>query len=443
MQQLLILGIGRSTYYLLQYVHDVLIPKGHIIIAIDGQKELVLKRQMEFPAIQFIQSDICTETIATHIQNANLVVSMLPPAFHTMAAELCIQYNKHFFTASYVSPSIRALQDEVKQKELIFLMECGLDPGIDHMSAMSMIHSLQDKGAVIGSFESYTGGLVHPAHLNPPWNYKISWNPRNVVLAGQGNAVQYREHDTIKIVPYQRLFINPSLWKINETHIYEGYPNRDSLSYQSLYNLGHASTFIRGTLRYEGFCEGWNYLVHLGLTDDTVILPEDHNRTGRSFLNHFLNGRDEEIEDALGKLFPEENTHIYHYLETLGLLDETPLIIQAGTAAQILQSILEVKWKLEETATDRIVMIHRIQYTLEGVQYTVQSSLIVDGEDAERTAMAKTVGLPLAIAIDCFLNGEIAIRGIAIPVTAEFYKPILDKLVAFDIRFKELLVSSY
>lgn len=439
MQHILILGIGRSTYYLLQYMHDVLIPQGHHITAIDIQQELVSKRQTEFPGIRFIRSEINAETLSEYIQDARIVVSMLPPSFHNIAAGLCLEYSRHFFTASYVSAEIKALEEKVNNKELLFLMECGLDPGIDHMSAMTMIHQLQAQQAEIVSFESYTGGLVHPSDCNPPWNYKISWNPRNVVLAGQGKAVQYRENNVIKVVPYQRLFRHPTVtvWNRTETDRYEGYPNRDSLSYQALYNLHNTATFVRGTLRYEGFCEGWNYLVQLGLTDDTLILPEDLQRTGRSFLNHFLNGTLEEIEDELGKIFQEEDTHVYHYLEALGLLEDQPVPTQAGTAAQILQGILEKSWKLEDKARDRIVMIHRISYLLNGQRKTIQSSLVVDGEDAERTAMAKTVGLPLAIAVDLFIKASKSLKGILIPVTKDLYEPILTQLAEQGIVFHE------
>jgi len=436
MQHILILGIGRSTYYLLQYLHEVLIPQGLSIKAIDVQPDLVAKRQAEFPDISFFQSDIHKEALTAIIPEADIVVSMLPPAFHSMVAELCLEHYKHFFTASYVSKEIKALDEAAKEKGLLFLMECGLDPGIDHMSAMAMIHNLQDKGASIESFESYTGGLVHPSNLNPPWNYKISWNPRNVVLAGQGNAVQYKENGIVKIVPYQRLFKEPSKWKISDSEIYEGYPNRDSLSYQFLYNLQDTKTFIRGTLRYPGFCEGWNYLVQLGLTDDTIILPEDSKRTARSFLNHFLSA-DNSLEDQLKSIFKESADKALSYIKALGLTEEVPLMIKAATSAQILQSILENQWKMQESDKDRIIMIHRIQYILQGQRQLLQSTLIVDGEDAERTAMAKTVGLPLAIAIELFVKNQIHTRGIVIPTSKEVYEPILHKLKESGIVFHE------
>jgi saccharopine dehydrogenase-like NADP-dependent oxidoreductase len=436
MQHILILGIGRSTYYLLKYLHEVLIPQGSSIKAVDVQPELIAKRQAEFPGITFLQSEIHPEALKGIIPEADIIVSMLPPAFHTMVAELCLEYSKHFFTASYVSKEIKALDEVAKSKGLLFLMECGLDPGIDHMSAMDMIDKLKKDGGAIESFESYTGGLVHPSNLNPPWNYKISWNPRNVVLAGQGNAVQYKENGIIKIVPYQRLFTQPSSWKINESDIYEGYPNRDSLSYQSLYNLQDTQTFIRGTLRYPGFCDGWNYLVQLGLTDDTVILPEDSKRTIRSFLNHFL-FIDNSLEDQLKSIFAESAGEALNYIKALGLTEETPLMTKAASSAQILQSILENQWKMQESDKDRIVMIHRIQYILDGERQLLKSTLIVDGEDSERTAMAKTVGLPLAIAIELFVINQIHTRGILIPTSKELYEPILHKLKESNIVFHE------
>ena len=248
--------------------------------------------------------------------------------------------------------------------------------------------------------------MVHPSNTNPPWNYKVSWNPRNVVLAGQGAAAQYRKEGVVKIVPYHRLFTKPSTWQLPGNEVYEGYPNRDSISYQKLYNLEQVETFVRGTLRYPGFCEGWNYLVQLGITDDTVVLQEDTSRTGRSFLQHFLSGNGASIEDKLKELFKDSYENVATFIESIGLLSETSITTQAATAAVILQSIIEKKWKLEKEDRDRIVMIHKLSYVLAGELKTIQSYMIVDGEDSERTAMAKTVGLPLAIAVGLFLNDK-------------------------------------
>lgn len=438
MQKILILGIGRSTYYLLQYLNDHIASNTNVVTAMDAQIELVKKRSNEFQNITFIQSEINATSILPVIATTDLVVSMLPPAFHTMVAELCLHENKHFFTASYVSAEIRAMHEQAKSQGLLFMMECGLDPGIDHMSAISLIHTLKAYGAQITSFESYTGGLVHPSNTNPPWNYKVSWNPRNVVLAGQGAAAHYRKEGVVKIVPYHRLFTKPSIWKLTEDNIYEGYPNRDSLSYQKLYNLEQAETFVRGTLRYPGFCEGWNYLVQLGVTDDTVVLQEDASRTARTFLQHFLLGKGTTIEDKLKEQFNDKASEAFIFIESLGLLSETPVITQAATAAAILQSIIEKKWKLEKGDRDRIVMIHKLSYMLAGNLQTIQSYMIVDGEDSERTAMAKTVGLPLAIAIELFLNDKIMERGVVIPTAQQLSENILTKLKSLGIYFNEM-----
>ena len=437
MQKILILGIGRSTYYLLQYLNEQIASDSTVITAMDAQIELVEKRSNEFANITFIQSEIDAISILPVITNADIVVSMLPPAFHMMVAELCLQENKHFFTASYVSAEIRAMSEQAENKGLLFMMECGLDPGIDHMSAISLIHSLKEQGAQITSFESFTGGLVHPSNINPPWNYKVSWNPRNVVLAGQGAAAQYLKDGVIQEVPYHLLFTKPSTWKLSENEFYEGYPNRDSIFYQKLYNLEQSETFVRGTLRYPRFCEGWNYLVQLGLTDDTVVLQENTARTCRTFLQHFLSANGVTIEDKLKELFNDKASEALIFIESLGLLFETPVNTNAATAAVILQSIIEKKWKLEKEDRDRIVMIHKLSYVLAGKEQTIQSYMVVDGEDSERTAMAKTVGLPLAIAVDLFLQGKIKSRGVQIPITEEFYKPLLEKLELVGIVFKE------
>jgi saccharopine dehydrogenase-like NADP-dependent oxidoreductase len=438
MQKILILGIGRSTYYLLQYLNDHIASERVGITAIDAQIELVEKRSSEFDKIAFIQSEINATSILPLISATHIVVSMLPTVFHTMVAELCLHENKHFFTASYVSAEIKAMNDQAKSQNLLFMMECGLDPGIDHMSAISLIHRLKQQGAHITSFESYTGGLVHPSNTNPPWNYKVSWNPRNVVLAGQGAAAHYKQNGIVKVVPYHKLFTKPSTWQLPGEERYEGYPNRDSLSYQTLYELEHVETFVRGTLRYPGFCEGWNYLVQLGLTDDTVVLQEDIFRTPHTFLQHFLPGEGSTVEDKLKELFKGEYAKAKTFIETLGLLSDDFIITEAATAASILQSVIEKKWKLETGDRDRIVMIHKLSYKLQGEEKTIQSYMIVDGEDRERTAMAKTVGLPLAIAIELFLNNKITERGVVIPVDPALASTILSKLKTSGIHFNEM-----
>jgi saccharopine dehydrogenase-like NADP-dependent oxidoreductase len=437
MQQILVLGIGRSTFYFLEYLHNHIIPLGYSVRALDMQVALVAKRQKEFPNIQFVHSDIDAQIIAPWIVKADVVVSMLPPVCHTMVAEICLREKKHFFTASYVSAEINAMHAAAKKQNLLFMMECGLDPGIDHMSAITLIHRLKVIGAEITSFESYTGGLVHPDYIHAPWNYKVTWNPRNVVLAGQGADAQYCSGGKIKTVGYDQLFVNPSVWELSKEEMYEGYPNRDSIRYQALYELEQAQTFIRGTLRYPGFCEGWNYIIQLGLTNDTLFLPEDAARTAYSFLQQHVSAEGKTLEEKLKILFKEKTTSAINYLNALGLLDNTPIMTAAATAAQILQSIIEYKWKLEAGDKDRIVMIHRISYLLNKKLKTIQSSMIVDGEDSERTAMSKTVGLPLAIALDLFLKDNIKERGVVIPTSIEMSTTILSKLSIFGIEFIE------
>lgn len=437
MQHILLLGIGRSTYYLLQYLNDFIASNPVGIKAMDAQLQLVEKRTKEFPNISFMQSDINAASLQLEIAQATIVVSMLPPTFHSMVAEICLDQRKHFFTASYVSAEIKIMHEQAENTDLLFMMECGLDPGIDHMSALSLIHTIEEKGAKVISFESFTGGLVHPSYTNPPWNYKVSWNPRNVVLAGQGADAQYKLNGVNKVVSYRELFSSPSSWRISTSEVYEGYPNRDSLSYQALYQLTDTITFMRGTLRYPGFCKGWNYLIQLGLTNDGVQIKEDTGRTGTSFLSQLLPEGNKTLEE---KCIQEcGSKDVLPYLEALGLLDDTPIATMAGTPAHIFQTIIEKKWRLKQSDKDRIVMIHRLVYELKGVKKQLQSSLIVDGEDAERTAMAKTVGLPLAIAIDLFLQRKIKNRGVVIPIHTEIYTPILERLKSFGVVFKEVV----
>jgi saccharopine dehydrogenase (NADP+, L-glutamate forming) len=375
------------------------------------------------------------------IEQADVVISMLPAGLHPIVAGDCLELGKHFFTASYESDALRALRSEIEAKGLLFLNECGLDPGIDHMSALKIIHEAKAKGEVIRSFKSYCGGLLAPQSEDNPWKYKFTWNPRNVVLAGQGTS-KFLVHGEVKLVPYQQLFKRVETISFPGLGDFDGYHNRDSLNYQSIYGLEQVDTLLRGTLRRAGFCKAWDVFVQLGMTDDTASLQLPLGSTYRQFLNTFLPWSDQlTVEEKLAEVIPDLDFPTFEKLQWLGLFEAIPLPIIEGSPAQLLQAILEVHWSLQPEDRDLIVMQHQFEIQTETGIKKIISSLVTEGNDALYTAMAKTVGLPLAIAVDLFLEGKISVRGLQLPVVPEIYLPILEALEKQGIRFEELVVD--
>ncbi|MES1222853.1 MAG: saccharopine dehydrogenase C-terminal domain-containing protein, partial [Bacteroidota bacterium] len=366
------------------------------------------------------------------------VISLLPPALHYLVAKDCVANSKNLLTASYVDEKIKELKDEIDKKALLFLCEMGLDPGIDHMSAMRIINEIRSEGGSVTSFKSHCGGLVSPASDDNPWHYKISWNPRNIVLAGKAGAV-FKENGKKTIVGYDKIFENCPEVQVDDLPVLAYYPNRDSLSYAELYGLEETSTFIRTTLRYASFCRGWDVICHLGLTDTEDDITK--YQTISEWFHDKLKGIELKKMDWMEylQLYVNEKYHIEvtEQVDYLGLFEIVPLPYHAKCSADVLQSLLEAKLVLKPEDTDMIVMLHEIEYTKEGGQYTISSSLVVNGENSLRTAMAKTVGLPIGIAAKLILKNKINLRGLHIPILKEIYEPVLEELEAHAVRFKE------
>jgi saccharopine dehydrogenase (NADP+, L-glutamate forming) len=377
------------------------------------------------------------------IAAADIVVSLLPPGFHPLVALRCLEGNKHFITASYVSPELTAFDGEARSKGLVFLNECGLDPGIDHLSAMKVIDGIRDQGGIITSFESFTGGLIAP-ETDPenPWRYKFTWNPRNVVMAGQSTA-KYLHAGKSKYIPYHQLFRRVTPVQVPGYGHCEGYANRDSLKYIDTYGLQGIATMLRGTLRHKGFCAAWNILVQLGCCDDTYDLEDVSELTHAGFIDSFLPPLPDcdDLEEKLCVHFALNSTSPeIKMLKWSGFLEDIPVGLSDGSPAKILEHILNKKWSLQDEDKDQIVMWHRFRYALKGNGKEIQASLVATGSDAVFTAMAKTVGLPLGIATKLIASNNIRARGVVIPTTPEFYKPILQELSAFGITLTELEV---
>ena len=442
MPTILLFGAGKSATYLIDYLADS---------CGDGSRKLLVADLDPALAAAKLKGRLHTEALGVNleqeesrqqlIRQADVVISMLPAGLHPILAADCLKLGVHFFTASYESEALRAMRSEIEAKDLLFLNECGLDPGIDHMSALKIIHEAKAKGEVIRSFKSYCGGLLAPESEDNPWKYKFTWNPRNVVLAGQGTS-KFLDHGEVKLVPYQQL-----LKRVETIHFpglgdFDGYPNRDSLNYQGIYGLEQVDTLLRGTLRRAGFCKAWDVFVQLGMTDDTASVQLPPGSTYRQFLNTFLPWSDQlTVEEKLAEVIPDLDFPTFEKLQWLGLFESMPLPITDGTPAQLLQAILEVHWSLQPADRDLIVMQHQFDIQTQAGIKKVISSLVEEGQDGVYTAMAKTVGLPLAIAVDLFLKGEISLRGLQLPVVPELYLPILEALEKEGIRFEERVVN--
>lgn len=497
MKHILLFGAGKSAACLIEYLKELATHFHYTVTVADENFESAQSKVGEHLFVKAAAANAKDEMERRNlIQKADVVISLLPPSLHYLVAVDCIKYEKPLLTASYTDEKILALKSQIESKKLLFLCEMGLDPGIDHMSAMQLIHRIKALGGKLTSFKSHCGGLVAPESDNNPWHYKISWNPKNIILAGKTGAV-FKENGEIKHVPYDKLFNNERLVVVNEDLVLSYYPNRDSLSYIPIYHLEQADTFIRTTLRHPDFCFGWKNLVDLKLTDDTIEYDTNNMSIADFFKTHFnkfgfndwLNkmlttrlsfaknimdnlvhlmeaekelqkaGSEEddsmmlvnengelntlEVEDVKGKAAASlavkmhEASLILKQLFFLGLDSDEMINHGKCTAAEVLQFIVEKKLALQEKDKDMVVMMHEMEYETNGKHNKVRSSLVVKGEDSVHTAMAKTVGLPLGIAAKLILDGSLTVTGLHIPVLPAIYVPVLEELAKHGIVFEE------
>ena len=343
-------------------------------------------------------------------------------------------------TASYVSDAMQALDAQVKENGLIFMNEIGLDPGIDHMSAMKVLDDVREKGGKMLLFESFCGGLVAPESDNNLWNYKFTWAPRNVVLAGQGGAAKFIQEGRYKYIPYHKLFRRTEFLAVEGYGKFEGYANRDSLKYRSVYGLDDVLTLYRGTIRRVGFSKAWNMFVQLGMTDDTYTMENSETMSFREFTNSFLPYHPTDSVEIKMRLALniEQDDIMWDKLLELDLFNPIKIVgLKNATPAQILERILNDCWTLQPDDKDMIVMYHKFGYELDGKDHQIDSKMVCIGDDQTYTAMAKTVGLPVAMATLQILNGNIKTPGVQLPILKEVYEPILKELEEFGVIFKE------
>lgn len=443
MKNILLFGSGRSTSSLIKYLLDRTEThqfKLHIADqSISSIQEKVANNENAHAIALDIHNKEAREAL---IQQADVVISMMPAFLHPIIANDCLTFGKHLVTASYISNELKEMDAEVKAKGIIFMNECGLDPGIDHMSAMKTLDEIREKGGNPVHFESFCGGLVAPESDDNIWNYKFSWNPRNVVVAGQGGAAKFLQQGTYKYIPYQRVFKRTEFLEVDGYGRFEAYANRDSLGYREAYGLENAHTIYRGTMRRVGYSRGWNMLIQLGITDDTYTIEDSENMTYREFINSFLyyHPTDSvEVKFRLTLNIEQDDTIWDKFVDLDFFNDEKKVGLKNATPAQILEKILSEKWTLQPEDKDMIVMYHKFGYDMPGEEGTKQidATMVCIGDDSLYTGMAKTVGLPVGIIALKILNGEIKTPGVQMPLTKEVYEPVLKELETFGIVFYE------
>lgn len=445
MRRILIVGAGRSSAALVRYLLEKSYEEKLKIVIADIAVENAKKLVQDHENSEVIELDIFNLIERQEIvKQADIVISMLPARFHLEIAKDCLEFGKNLVTASYISKELMAMNEEVKKKGLIFMNEIGLDPGIDHMSAMQVIDRIKGQGGKMILFESFTGGLVAPESDNNLWNYKFTWNPRNVVIAGQGGVAKFIQEGKYKYIPYHKLFRRTEFLSIEGYGKFEALANRDSLNYREIYGLQDALTLYRGTIRRVGYSRAWNIFVQLGMTDDSYVMEGSEQMSYRDFTNSFLPYKPHDsVELKLRHYLKiDQDDVIWEKLLELDIFNASKIVgIKDATPAQILQRILMDSWTLTENDKDMIVMYHKFGFELDGVKKQIESNMVVIGEDQTYTAMAKTVGLPVAMATLDILNGRIKSPGVQLPISKEVYDPILKELENYGIRFNEKEVS--
>jgi saccharopine dehydrogenase-like NADP-dependent oxidoreductase len=443
--RLLLLGAGRSASALITYLLRHAPAENWFLTVADAQPaHLAAGLAAHSEYVRVVPLDVrAPEALGALVAQADLVISMLPAGLHPLVAAVCLAHRCHLATASYVSAEVQALHHEAAGAGLTFLMECGLDPGLDHMSAMQVLDDLRAQGAHLTGFRSDCGGLVAPeSEGNNPWRYKFSWSPRNVVLAGQPGPARYLEDGREQFIPYEELFARAEVVAVPGHGHFEAYANRDALTYQQAYGLADVRTMRRGTLRRPGFCGAWQALVNLGLTNDSGPTKYLATTPWRDVLKDSFNLPVPLTDDVAAYTAQELRLDPHGpemtRLAWLGVFSERPVGLAHASPAQLLEHLLAEKWALGPHDRDQIVMQHQFDYELAGQARRRTATLVVTSADGGPTAMAQTVGLPLGMAVRRLLRGEVRARGVVIPTVPELYEPILAELAAdYGIAFVE------
>lgn len=447
MKKILVLGAGQSTPSLISYLLNEAKKQDWFVTVCDMNLEMAKQRVNGNPngiAMEFDVNDSMMRN--SLIQESDIVVNLLAPVFQYMIALDCINYGKHCVTASYESNRVAELHKDAVRKGIIILNEMGLDPGIDHMSAMALINRVREKGGYIKSFISYGGGLPAPEVKSNPFNYCITWNARNVVMAGESGAL-YKEQDRQKVLSYPQVFNRTWEVDIEGVGIFEAYPNRDSLIYEKIFNLKKTETMLRATLRYPGWSETWSQIVKLGLPTENFKIPNLHQKTYAEYINMFLpltvSGTKIETKTA-NYLGISPTGKIMNNLRWLGLFSEEKIGGKVSTSAEVMTELLKKKLPLPAGGRDMVILAHQVvaKYPKEKREEKIVSTLVEYGDPNGFTAIAKTVGLPAAIATKLILTDKLPLSGCYIPTHPSVYVPVMAELKKLGIKFKEKIVKN-
>ncbi len=443
MKHILVLGAGQSAPYLIHWLLGQARANDWFITVADRDIKAASRHVQGHDRGLGIQLDITDSDMRrTQIAKADIVVNMMAPKFQHLIAWDCLNHSTHMVSVSYRDQTIRDLCPDAQRKGILILNEIGLDPGIDHMSSMSLIDKIRGQNGVITSFISYGSGIPAPESDQNPLKYVITWNPRNVVMAGEHGA-QYLIDGKIKILPWHRVFQHSWPVYVEGLGRMEAYPNRDSLSYMKTFGLDEVSTMVRGTLRYPGWSETWLQIVRLGLPNETLRIPNLPQRSFREitemFIPRHVSGATLESRVA-NYLNISQTGKIMENLSWLGLFDEQPCGVRGETSAEAMISLLQRKLPLGKDMQDMVVIVHEIIVRYpdrnDELEKTV-STLLYTGEKNGFTAMAKSVGLPAALAVKLLLTDELPLLGCHIPTHAAIYRPILRELEKAGFHFIE------
>jgi len=435
MKKVLILGAGLVAKPLVRYLLDQPDFKVEVASRTVSKAVKLIDNHPQGKAQELNLKD--EEGLRNEIADSDLIISMVPYSFHPRVAEYCIAYKKHMVTTSYVSEAMKNLDDEARRAGILILNEIGLDPGIDHMETMRIIHDIEERGGEVQSFTSYCGGLPAPEANTNPFGYKFSWSPIGVLLAGK-NSAQYLKEGKEVFIPAESLFDNYIIITIQGLGDFEAYPNRDSLPYIDTYGIKNTKTMLRGTLRNLGWCKTLKKMIELGFLDQ-----EEQDWTGLTYRdllkNLAKNPAELDLRKALSaRLNIKESSDILDRFEWLGLNSDEPLPLQKGSVLDILAEKMKDKLNYEEGERDMIILQHEFIASFPNEdREKIISTLIDFGIPHGDTSMARTVGLPAAIGTRLILEGKIRETGVHIPVIPEIYEPVLQELKDLGIAFKE------
>lgn len=443
MKRILVIGAGRTSSSLINYLLSKSSEAGWFVTVADQSLLLAEQKVGNHPGAKAIQFNVLDDDDRdTQIAKSDIVVSLLPETHHVHLIKDCIKHRAHLVTASYTSPEMAGYDQQVKDVGLIFLNEMGLDPGIDHMDTMRLITRVKNNGGKLISLRSFGGGLIAPESDDNPWGYKITWNPMNVVIAGMASA-RYVQDGKMRIVPYNRLFLDTHIVDVPGIGKFEAYPNRDSIKYRRIYKVPRIPNVFRGSMRKIGFCKAWNALVQIGLTDNRYIVPDSHKLTYNEWVSFYLqknNGVD--TRQALISFLNESNgSEIIDKIEWLGLLSDKEIRLKDATPSEILLDLLKKKWKFDENDIDMVILHTEVEYEIENRIEKIVSSFVVYGKPGYNTAMSSTVGLPMGIAVNLILSNKVKEKGVIIPIYPDIYKPALKELAELGIKPVEKVIT--